>query len=1752
MPQVSFLRRADLANIGLSDDDTEAFIEARARHGFDGPEKLLARINTALSAAGREKFKTFIETAPTNTTISPTDGPTAGGGQRLNAMALDMFPLPPMLSNKAYHILISFHRQVEPELFHTKEPFTLSGPNVYQYQDVSFMHLVHLQIRDDDDAVIYERVLFPVRMPALSNSDGAQWQASPALGNNEILRIGKDVTRLNASLVVDTRRRADQPEAKPVPNTRFERRGRFQMIGDPQFRFDGYAMSVALLARAGVERLTGVLDTADGASAASLQGANRDPLMLATLSNFPLRFAEVDFDGSFSVDRDFVPDDGVLGWMWVLTGPDVIVGFQPDKQPQVPVHNILIPLASGATSASTKDVPFDVSEGALLNRPDLFADDPGTSCKPFNNPGRVLGEKRFRTVLRVTQPKVARAGGTPLVFEKQGARPVDFPRRGVDDDNPVDYEADPSQFQAQTVAIGHVLEYAIRYRSNGYSLGDVAYSLTLAPRQKRRILKVDFARREANRRDELTVSDDEVEDIVDRERDYDNAVSSELGEWSKGRSKSSASAAAFGIGGYLSTFVMGGGAVSGKSQSSASQEGGRHASARERQHLSDAIRRYGQSLRSLESTVVSETEQTESVEGVSEVVQNINYTRSLSVIYYEILRHLRVDTEVAAVSECLFVPMPIKPFTDARISRHRKALARRARGWVERSVYRHLDDIQSDFVGSDIPAGSRASHPLTELSGSVWLTLGINMPSEGDEFAEINANTDKVVYEREYLRLWENVFLRFGGLLPFPSPVVARKIVNASDAERERYFQSEIAPHMARKYLDALELRTSQAVLEADFTLVSSYRYGRTLRVDFTVATDGNLSRQQLQNVSFHMRGGLALPPRSYMNLTSVQLRFATAYYSGSVRSDGGTRDMLNSTTGLPDTDGAAVTFRLTSGDTMVLRERLRDGYTELKKTLEANTFRYHKTIWWQMDRDELYTLLDGYAISDEDGRSLAAMAERQPVGIQGNCLVFQIKTDVPVDPQFDSFAALRNHYIQGLPPADPMRISLPTDGLYARAHMDDCIAAEEHDGSFDWVFDNKEPELADFPAGLFDSRRSAPAGLEPTKFPDSIISLQNAPTAPAVSGLSDVLSAVQNGGAFRDLAGLEGTQNNLRAAMAGATSLATSFGSMAQQIKLAELKSDASAGKDIKAVAAANEKAVEKKMMSPEAARENTEAFAKRRAEGLGAQKAKDTASNAKKILDGGEGGTQVTVDSDGAQVVHKEPAKPKLPDPVSRVSVVPIPPNQILFMNFATNSATLRSDHVTALEILAGEVGLELEDVIEIEGHASRAGSDDDNEALGLRRSQALFDRLHALITSIAPNFSPSFISTAGEQGSYRERFSGIEAIKNAPGEGHRNDPVEKAVLFTFQSGTDVTSAPRVIDFFGVKITISGYFIFIGNTIVASTPSKTIKIVDRSKVEVINDNVTNETFTESNRDYSVTAGDNAIVIKLDKANIGQGASLTFNINTSSGKVESVDQSPALASIAHEDWLLQFGGPEIEGARSLASIIEEVATLFTDLTATPQGADPRFGEIMTVSNTIDTTSAAAMDGFVDFLIGKLGLGPVKAILGQVRFGTITFRGDIKVKTDPDVKATGVFSAPGVIIGTQGSAPSAIILNNADYKTSVKLKVSAWDDQTERFSEFAYLDNGFLSSVSALKEGLEALLTLVLPFLPASTIVGPVSDGLDAGLSMLQRFGGTSGVRFKAFSGDAPIAVSNAQAGSTGLELRVIAMASGTIAFRSR
>jgi hypothetical protein len=938
-------------------------------------------------------------------------------------------------------------------------------------------------------------------------------------------------------------------------------------------------------------------------------------------------------DGGFEISIDISGDE--VGWLWLLMGDEGFAGYQLDPVPTQsrPASVIMLPLPavrpgappagaepSGAAEApppgggpdcagcAPDNVPMDYDERQLVDNPRIFSDDPGKFCTPFENPHRVLGERRFFTVLRVDQPEIGGQGSLkvsrPIVLDlARSARKASAlaaagsaitaaagnvaasgggglsapgmvalanagflgparglwgkwirdrskPRATVSGANPIEWDGDPTIYQAATVAGGHVLEWRVQWRSNGYSLGKVAHTLTLAPRQTKRIAKLSWRRRERAARRERVDSSDALSQVTMRDRDYTDAVQSSLGEWSRGGSESSQTGVAGGIGFALGPVVIGGGAAHGQASSSSWQEGGRRVAAAEQQHLRDAIRQYGSSVRSLESTVVTEISQEEDVEGVSETLRNVNYCHALSILYYEINYHLRVDTGFAGVRECLFVPFSVTPFDVDKALKWRDKLRH---GIIDRSLrwaLDRLDEVATNWVDSDIPPGRRMHHPVTYLTGSIYIQLSVDRPRDQGE--------------KEALDAYNAVWLPYASLLGEPP----RRIIEALkriDRDRDSYFQREIAPTMATRWANLLEISIGGAPLDnADFTLATRYGFGGTVRIDFTAPISGFQNREQMQQIV--VKAQQSLPPGSVANLKRMTLRYHTDHFEREVNSDQGARDMIAVDTGLPESGGAIARFGLTAWERQDLRQTIEDAVEKLIVHLNANLVYYHKVVWWLLDRDELYMMLDGFtapygrrfengAWVEDLGRSIASVVERDPIAILGNSLVLRVAAGafLGIDGH-DSPDSAHRYYFDSQVRMEPIRVSLPTEGLYAQALMDKCIACEEHGGTTDWVLSDKDPELESL-ADQLGTRRAAPEELTPSPLPAPIIALQNAPNAPDPQGLAGVLSAVTNAGAFRDMAGLAGTQANAAAAMQTAASLASNFGNQAAALEMAKRK---------------------------------------------------------------------------------------------------------------------------------------------------------------------------------------------------------------------------------------------------------------------------------------------------------------------------------------------------------------------------------------------------------------------------------------------------------------------------------------------------------------------------------------------------------------------------------------------------------------------
>jgi hypothetical protein len=440
---------------------------------------------------------------------------------------------------------------------------------------------------------------------------------------------------------------------------------------------------------------------------------------------------------------------------------------------------------------------------------------------------------------------------------------------------------------------------------------------------------------------------------------------------------------------------------------------------------------------------------------------------------------------------------------------------------------------------------------------------------------------------------------------------MAESLMNEQSPE-QRYarFQQEVMPAAAAGFIDQLELYALLGPREvhlagADFTLVSNYEPGKPLLVSLRGRITNPISRADIS--SLIVKCSAPMPPGCRAIVNSASLRYQTRRFRHDLVNDSRVNDDIDlptvaytDTPPIPHVPTLPIPFvpptpppgfptkwtpipgmtpiRGGEGATLYTpldeweqrSPRIEDMRlsAELIDHLNANLEFYHHAIWWTMDPNRRYMLLDGFVAPNADGRSVASVVDNTLIGIVGNALVMPVARGNHLDPQFklSDGATLLEHY-DPQSPAPPSRVSLPTRGVFAEAVMGECNACEQIDDTRFWRWEQSpidEPPALD-PSAIA-SRRSEPNYGTPTAFPTPIISMQSPPAAPDPTGLKAAFDTLSKQ-SFADITGLAATQANAAAALAKALDTALQFGkeasTLAQKAALLGKSDTSSAPKD-------------------------------------------------------------------------------------------------------------------------------------------------------------------------------------------------------------------------------------------------------------------------------------------------------------------------------------------------------------------------------------------------------------------------------------------------------------------------------------------------------------------------------------------------------------------------------------------------------------
>lgn len=723
----------------------------------------------------------------------------------------------------------------------------------------------------------------------------------------------------------------------------------------------------------------------------------------------------------------------------------------------------------------------------------------------------------------------------------------------------VDWDHEPTIYQACTIAHGHILTMKQQWVADGYSLGDLLYSLPLAPCQKKQIAIVDWDRSEAARRTEYLEAREELQAQLSRDRDISEIVNGSLNESVKGGSEAETDSYSAGLGhgggiglslGGMLSFGAGlSGGVSfggGSGSSTAWQESSRQVSADSLQQLRDRTMQSASAVRSQRSTVVQNMRQGETVTAQTEVVANHNHCHAITIEYFEVLRHFLIRNQLATVQECLLVPLMMSRFDSAKALRWRGTLSRYVRPRRLRRGFGALQRVRDHWVGSGMPVGAYADGTLEHLEGYLYLRIHIRRPADTANGAFLADSW-----------LGVETLTGIGASGWFEDHLEARE-------ERDRIFRERLGQQLAEEVVRSLRVVAElegggSRELPIDASLVTEFKDGQELYVSLRLngALPG-LVRKSIRGIrvaSGEVGKGAqaipateALPTGSRVIVTSGRMDYRTRHLSHALFNNG---RILND---LAAGDPVVIATPLSRRELRRPREEDKRFANDLLAHLNDRIEFYHRAIWWNMDAQRRFMLLDGFVAPNSGGRSVASVVENRLVGIVGNCLVMPVVPGLHLDPTYrqddEDPIDLFEHYQPTTTPA-PMRVSLPTRGVFAESIMGACNSCERKDESRFWRWEESPCPGEPTPILPVDtsSRRSEAPNLEAKDFPSPIIAMQNAPSAPDPSGVSAALQVLSTPGIFGDLSGLTQNQRNAIAALQRAYASTETFAALAAEM---------------------------------------------------------------------------------------------------------------------------------------------------------------------------------------------------------------------------------------------------------------------------------------------------------------------------------------------------------------------------------------------------------------------------------------------------------------------------------------------------------------------------------------------------------------------------------------------------------------------------
>lgn len=667
---------------------------------------------------------------------------------------------------------------------------------------------------------------------------------------------------------------------------------------------------------------------------------------------------------------------------------------------------------------------------------------------------------------------------------------------------------------------GRIYEFEQSWTALGHSLGEVKYSLALAPGEAVKVAVIDWRRDDAANRLGSNASKDELVHEQSVDRDIEDIVNGRVSEQQSGESFMAGLAGALDF-----TIPQYGISAAGRHSigfGMSATRGNRDVSADAQQNVHLKTVQRTNLARSQNSSVVVQATQAEANTLSTRIVANMNRGHALTILYYEVLRHLAVRTEYRKADPAVLIPVQPILFDKDLALRYRAQLEPQL---PDRKYALGFDAIERMNAGlSQTAAPAPKQEPIVVPQPSAtgetsvfatqfevqlktgwrWRANTYGAPPDlGGSFqvvARLNDGTEIEIASLDHMPIATEQFRHIFNVRNLGIGSTLGKNGNwaiSFDQDKNPEFcfatyTSNVAPIDLTKLqsfvvkwqpapwpatgFDGWNLKEAKVtpLLSSGPLLLGQYVYALSTGERFGNGADGQRTTNNNQGIPLVNTDKLK-PPASPAP-----------------------------TSGTSPSPGASNTFN--TGNTVTNRPddvKLAD---LLVQHLNANRYLYSAAVWLGMDPRERRLRIAQFA-----GPLMAGMSEL-PFAMSGNHLAFRYSGELP-----SGVAATLPAPETKLKPRENV-VTLPTRGIFAEAHLGHCNAAEKRDVTRLWNFD-------ELPVSLLpniDTLTAGPRGSAPTLTPDSMgpSSLGVAPT-PSLPGpgeaIADALKLLATPDIFRD-----------------------------------------------------------------------------------------------------------------------------------------------------------------------------------------------------------------------------------------------------------------------------------------------------------------------------------------------------------------------------------------------------------------------------------------------------------------------------------------------------------------------------------------------------------------------------------------------------------------------------------------------------------